>query len=57
MILKDEKDMKIDFLMAQIQELKKGMEKYEHSTNVDGTIEDEEPTNVSEVSRTSKKSK
>ena len=52
-VLKDEKDMKIDFLMAQIQELKKGMEKYEHDTNVDGAIEDEKPTNVSEVSRTS----
>lgn len=56
-VLKDEKDMKIDFLMAQIQELKKGIEKYEHSTNVNGTIEDEKSTNVSEVSKSTKKSK
>jgi phosphoribosyl-AMP cyclohydrolase len=56
-VLKDEKDMKIDFLMAQIQELKKGIEKYEHSTNVNGTIENEESTNVSEVSKSTKKSK
>ena len=56
-VLKDEKDMKIDFLMAQIQELKKGIEKYEHSTNVNGAIENEESTNVSEVSKSTKKSK
>ncbi len=56
-VLKDEKDMKIDFLMAQIQELKKGIEKYEHSTNVNGTIENEESTNVSEVPKSTKKSK
>lgn len=56
-ILKDEKDMKIDFLMAQIQELKKGMERYEFRTNANGTNEDEKSTNVPEVPKSTKKSK
>lgn len=56
-LLKDEKDMKIDFLMAQIEELKKGMTKYESRTNVDGAVEDEESTNVPAISKSTKKSK
>lgn len=58
---KDEKDIKIDFLMAQIEELKKGMRVNESDTNVDESITDinksEESTNVSNVSKLSKKSK
>ena len=34
-IPKDEKDLKIEFLQAQIEELKKGMNKDESETNVD----------------------
>lgn len=60
-IPKDEKDIKIDFLMAQIEELKKGMIKNESNANVNGTItntdESEEPTDVSDVPKSTKKSK
>lgn len=58
---KDEKDIKIDFLMAQIEELKKGMIANESDTNVDESItntnESKESSNVSNVSKLSKKSK
>ena len=58
---KDEKDLKIDFLMAQIEELKKGMNKYESSTNVNESTtiadESEESSDVSNVSKSTKKSK
>ena len=58
---KDEKDLKIDFLMAQIEELKKGMKKNEPDVNVNepitNTDEGEEPSNVSNVPKSTKKSK
>lgn len=58
---KDDKDIKIDFLMAQIKELKKGINKNESKSNVNESITDanesEEPTNVSNVSKPTKKSK
>lgn len=58
---KDEKDIKIDFLMAQIEELKKGMKNNESNSNVDNTIaestKDEVTSNVSNVSKFTKKSK
>ena len=59
---KDEKDIKIDFLIAQIEELKKGMIVSEQSnTNVDEPVakstEKQEPTNVSTVPKLSKKQK
>ena len=58
---KDEKDLKIDYLMAQIEELKKGMSSNEPVTNVDVTISNssEEPksSNVSAVSKSNAKSK
>lgn len=60
-VQKDEKDIKIDFLMAQIEELKKGMVKDEPKPNVNESItntnESKEPTNVSDVSKLPKKSK
>lgn len=58
-IAKDEKDLKIDFLMAQISELKKEMSENAkpNNANVDGTVESEKPTNVQTVSKSSKKSK
>lgn len=59
-IPKDNKDLKIEYLQAQIEELKKGL-KNESNTNsyepVTNTIEDEEPASISTISRTSKKSK
>jgi hypothetical protein len=58
---RDEKDIKIDFLMAQIEELKKGMVKHESNANVDDTItepiKDEVTTDVSTISKSTKKSK
>lgn len=60
-IAKDDKDLKIEYLQAQIYELKKEMKKNESNAIIDGTIaesvESEEPTNVSTVSKPTKKSK
>lgn len=58
-IAKDEKDLKIDFLMAQISELKKEMSENAkpNNANVDGAVESEKPTNVQTISKSSKKSK
>ena len=54
-IPKDEKDIKIEFLQAQIEELKKGIKNNEPINEyVDGTVENEKPTSVSTV-RTNKK--
>lgn len=58
---KDEKDIKIEFLQAQIEELKKGMVLNESDANTDGTTSesnnDEESSSVSKTSRTNKKHK
>ena len=56
-VAKDDKDIKIEFLMAQIEELKKGMKNNEHITSINEPIKDEEPTNVSTISKSTKKSK
>lgn len=60
-IAKDDKDLKIEYLQAQIYELKKEMKKNESNAVIDGTItesiESEEPTNVPTVSKSTKKSK
>lgn len=60
-IPKDNKDLKIEYLQAQIEELKKGMNNYESNTDVDGTIaksiESEESSNVSTISKHGKRSK
>jgi len=60
-IEKDEKDVKIEFLMAQVEELKKGLKEYEPKTNTNESVresnENEEPSNVSTISKSSKKSK
>ena len=58
---KDDKDIRIEYLQAQIEELKKGMKKYESNANVkqyaNESDESEEPTNVSTISKSSKKPK
>jgi len=60
-IPKDDKDIRIEYLQAQIEELKKGMKKRESNTNVDEyvaePVEDEKPTTVSTISKSTKKSK
>lgn len=60
-IPKDEKDLKIEYLQAQIEELKKGMKKYERNADVvepvTDTNESEEPSTVPAVSKSNKKSK
>ena len=47
-IKKDEKDLQIEFLQAQIEDLKKGMKENAKSNddNVNESVESKEPTNV-----------
>ena len=58
-IPKDDKDLKIEYLQAQIEELKKGMIKDECKSTIDDTIaepiEDEKSTSISTISRPKKK--
>ena len=58
---KDNKDLQIEYLQAQIEELKKEMKKYEPQNVIDEpitkSIEDEKPTNVSTISKSTKKQK
>ena len=58
-IPKDDKDLKIEYLQAQIEELKKGMIKDECKPTIDDTIaepiEDEKSTSISTISRPKKK--
>ena len=60
-IAKDNKDLKIEYLQAQIYELKKEMKNNESNAIIDGTItesiEDEKSSDVSTVSKSTKKSK
>jgi hypothetical protein len=60
-IPKDSKDLQIEYLQAQIQELRKEMKKNEPDANVNEPITDadksEEPTDVSAVSKSKAKSK
>lgn len=57
LVEKDEKDVKIEFLMAQIEELKKGLENEKHNTDVDDAIKNEKPTSIPTISKPAKKSK
>lgn len=55
-IKKDEKDIKIEFLQAQIEELKKGIKNNEPINEyADGTIKNEKPTSISTVRANKKK--
>lgn len=58
-INKDEKDLKIDFLMAQIEELKKGMMEKAESNNeyANEPVESEKSSNASNGGTSTKKSK
>jgi len=60
-IAKDDKDIKIEFLQAQIEELKKGMAKNESKYDVDESITEstksEESPSISTISKSNKKSK
>lgn len=56
-IKKDEKDLKIELLMAQIEELKKGVVYEPNNNGVDEPIEGKEPSNVSKDRATKAKSK
>lgn len=50
---KDEKDMKIEYLQAQIEELKKGMVRNERNSNIDDTTskstKNEKPSNIQAI--------
>lgn len=58
---KDEKDIQIEYLQAQINELKKGVKKDEPDADIDEPIADtdesEKPADVSTISKSSKKHK
>lgn len=55
-IEKDEKDIQIEFLQAQIEELKKGMNTYESSDEyVNESVESEEPSSIKSNRRIKKK--
>ena len=56
-IPKDDKDIKIEMLISQIEDLKKGMMNNEHNANVNEPIEDEESSSVSTVSKVTKRTK
>jgi len=58
LIPKDEKDLQIEMLQTQIEELRKEIRRNESSTtNVSKSVEDEKPSNVSTISKSTKKSK
>lgn len=58
---KDNKDLQIEYLQAQIEELRKEMKNYERTNDIDEpiakSIEDEEPTSITTITKSSKKSK
>ena len=58
---KDDKDIKIEYLQAQIEELKKGMKKneskYDVNEYVTKPIKSEESSDISTISKSTKKSK
>lgn len=60
-IAKDDKDLKIEFLQAQIEELRKEMKDNEFNTDVARTVTDatekQKSTSISAISKSSKKSK
>lgn len=58
-INKDEKDVKIELLMAQIEELKKGMSEIAKSSNddVDESVESEKSTDATDGRKSKSKSK
>lgn len=57
-IPKDNKDMQIEFLQSQIEELRKEIKRNESiNANVDESVEDEKPTSISAIPKSTKKSK
>ena len=52
---KDEKDIKIEFLMAQIEDLKKEMKNNESNGYVDKSNQNEKPTDIQKLSKPTKK--
>ena len=58
---KDDKDIKIEYLQAQIEELKKGIRKHESNANVNEptneSIESEKSSSISSIPKYAKKSK
>lgn len=55
-VAKDEKDIKIELLQSQLNELK-GMINNEHNSNINESIKNEESSDVSAVPKPTKKSK
>ncbi len=55
---KDNKDLQIEYLQAQIEELRKEMKNYERTNDIDEpiakSIEDEEPTSITTITKSKK---
>lgn len=56
-IPKDNKDMQIEFLQSQIEQLRKEIKRNEYTADVDEPVENEKSTSVSTIPKSSKKSK
>ena len=56
-VLKDERDIQIEYLQAQIEQLKKEVKKNEPDANINEPIKVEEPAIISTVSKSKTKSK
>ena len=60
-ITKDDKDLRIEYLQAQIEELRKGIEKNERTSNINEPItepsESKKSNDISTISKSTKKSK
>lgn len=56
-IEKDNKDIQIEYLMKQVEELKKEIKNNELNANIDEPIEDEKSTSVQSSSKFTKKSR
>ena len=57
LVKKDEKDLKIEFLLAKIASLEEGSKNEQCITNVDEPVKDEKSTSTSTISKSTKKSK
>lgn len=56
-VLKDERDIQIEYLQAQIEQLKKEVKRNEFDADINESVENEKPPVVSTVSKSKAKSK
>lgn len=56
-VLKDERDIQIEYLQAQIEQLKKEVKRNEFDADINESVENEKPPVISTVSKSKAKSK